>query len=139
MKLNKVKRKVLHLGRNNPKNQYMLVATQLESSLDLRVLVDTKLSMSQQRVLAAKAANGILSCIRQSTGDRSREAILPLYSALVKPHLECWVQCWPPQYKRDMDILERVQQRATKKLTGLELIFYDERLKELGLFSPEKA
>jgi len=59
-------------------HQYMLGATQLESSFaekDLEVQVDTKLTMSQQCVLAAKKANGILGCIRQSTASRSREVI----------------------------------------------------------------
>jgi len=60
----------------------MLGVTQLESSLAEKDLVDTRLNMSQQRALAAMAANATLGCIRQSTVSRSREGILPLYLSL---------------------------------------------------------
>ncbi|KAK4829139.1 hypothetical protein QYF61_002354 [Mycteria americana] len=108
MKFNKENWKVLHLGRKNPRHQYMLGATQLESSLaekDLGTLVATKFNISQQCALVAKKANSVLGTILKN--------------------------------KIYVDTLDRVQPRATK-MKGLERLSYEERLRELGLFSLEK-
>ncbi|KAK4831729.1 hypothetical protein QYF61_018859 [Mycteria americana] len=142
MKLKNGKCEVLHLQRNKPVHQCGLGANCLESSCaekGLGVLVHIKVTVSQQRALAGKKASSLLGCIRWSVASRSREAILPLYSAMVG-HIWSAVSSaeLPQEYKRKVGILDTVQQRAKRVIKELEHLLYKGRLRELGLFILKK-
>jgi len=89
--------------------------------------------------LVAKKANCILRCIKKSKVSRSKELILPLYSAMMKPNLEYYVRFWAVQFQKYRCLLERVQWRVTKMIRGLEHLPFEERLRNLGLFNLKKT
>ena len=142
MRFNKTKCKVLHLSWGTPRYVYRLGEELFESSPAKKVfgvLGDEKLNRNQQCGLEAQKANCILGCIKREVVSRVREMIVPLCSALVRPHLEYCTKVGSPQLKKDVELLEQVQKQITKVIRGLEHPSYEEKVGELGLFSLDKA
>ncbi|KAM3675662.1 triadin isoform 15-T15 [Ammospiza maritima maritima] len=140
MKFNNAKCEVLHLVWRSPKNSFRLGREWKETRAGETDLgpVHENLDMTQQCVLEVKKAVCILGCIKSSVASTSKEVILSLYSALVRPQLEYCVQDWEPEHKKDVDMLEQVQEGVIKLSPGLEHISYEDRLREMGQFSLEK-
>ena len=104
---------------------------------DLGVMVDRDLKASKPCVKAAATANRVLRMISRTIYNKSIDILRPLYKSLVRPHLEYCVQAWRPHYQKDIELLERVQRRATRMIEGYKTIPYEERLLLLGLTTLE--
>ena len=110
MRCNKSSCNTLHLSRGKPRYQYKPRNERIKSSpaeKERGVLSDRKLDMSQQCTSAAQKAHGILGYIKRSVASGEREVILPLCSALVRPH-QHHVLMWSPQCRRDIDLLKHI-------------------------------
>ena len=140
MQYNIDKCEVIHFGGKNKGADYYLNGVRLgkgEVQRDLGVLVHQSLKVGMQVQQAVKKANGMLAFITRGFQYRSKEVLLQLYRALVRPHLEYCVQFWSPNLRKDILVIEAVQRRFTRLIPGMAGLSYEERLKRLGLYSLE--
>ena len=86
---------------------------------------------------AGLKGNQVLRMFRRNITYKDKSLIVPLYKAIVRPHLEYCIQAWNPYLRKDVDMLEKIQRRATKLIPGLRYLTHDERLKECGLTTLE--
>lgn len=141
MPFNTDKCHVLHVGRANPKSNYVLCGeaiTERSVEKDLGVLVTNDLKFSKQCLAAESKAQKILGYVRRQFRYRNKQSVLALFNALVRPILEYGVQFWSPNLRRDVVRLEKVQARATKLIPEVRHMGYERRLEELNLFTLEQ-
>ena len=141
MAFNVKKCKVMHVGHGNPGYQYKMSNTVLETTAeerDLGVVMSATLKPKAQCAKAARTARTVLSQISRAFHFRDRHVFLKLYKQYVWPNLEFAVQAWSPWTAQDKEILEKVQQRAIKMISGLKAKEYADRLKELEMTSLEE-
>ena len=132
--------KCLHTGHGNLNVNYKMGDTVLGTTVkekDLGVTISADMKVSVQGGIAASKGNQILGLIRRNITYKGKKLIIPLYKAIVRPHLEYCIQAWRPYRKKDIDTLERIQRRATKMIPELRDLSYEERLKECGLTTLE--
>lgn len=132
---------VMHLGSKNPQCEYKMGNNILKISKqerDLGVTIDSSGKSTVQCKMAVKKANTVLGMIKRNIVFKSKDVIVKLYKALVRPKLEYCIQAWCPYLKKDIDILERVQKRATKMIEGYKNLCYEDRLSNTGLMKLEK-
>uniref|UniRef100_A0A4W3H3U0 Reverse transcriptase domain-containing protein n=1 Tax=Callorhinchus milii TaxID=7868 RepID=A0A4W3H3U0_CALMI len=140
MEFNVSKCEIIHLSSKNKRTDYFLEGEKSDSvsiQRDLGVLVHQSQKVSLQVQQATKKANGMLAFISKGLEYKSREVLLQLYRALVRPHLEYCVHVWSPYLKKDILALEGVQRRFTRLVPGMRGLTYEDRLNKLGLYSLE--
>ena len=104
---------------------------------DLGVTISANMKFSEQSGIAASNGNQILGLIRRKITNNDKKLIIPLYKAIVRPHLEYCIQTWRPYRKEDIDTLKCIQRRVTKIIPQLRYVSYEERLTECGLTTLE--
>ena len=104
---------------------------------DLGVTMNANMKVSEQCRIAASKGNQVLGMIRRNIAYQDKSLIVPVYKAVVGPHLEYCIQAWSPYLRKDIDMFEKIQRRATKLFPGMIDLRYEERLKERGLTTLE--
>jgi len=131
MLFNIEKCKVVHLGCNNPEADYVMDGSVLQcvsEQKDLGVIVSDDFKWEKQCCEAVKKANRILEMIKIKFTDRSQSTLIPLYKSLARPHLEYCCSVWNPHFRKDIELIEGVQRRATKLVQDVEHSHYSDRL-----------
>ena len=108
--------KYRHIGLGNMDEEYKMgdaVLGRTTQEKDLGVTISADMKVSEQCGIAASKGNQILGLIRRTLTYKEKQLIVPLYKAIVRPHLEYCIQAWRPYRKKDIDKLERIQRRAT--------------------------
>jgi len=132
---NTSKCKVMHIGRTNQKFQYSMGKQNLETVSDQRDLciqLTADLKPSKQCQKAYYKASKVLGMITRTFSYKGRDIMVRLCKSLVRPHLEFCISAWSPYYKKDKELLERVQHRFTRMFPGLRTLPHAHRLQLLG-------
>ena len=137
MEFHPKKCKVIHYGKRNEKKDYSLNKSpviHVTEEKDLGILMSEDLKWTSHVADAVKKANRMVGLIKHTFTYMNKEMFLVLYKTLVRPLMEYSPQVWSPNLMKDIDALEKVQQRATKMVPELHNLPYEERLKRLKLY-----
>jgi len=140
LRFNAAKCKSLHLGKNNQKHEYKLTENGVDIKIeqvceekDIGVIFDSELKFNKHITSSVNRANQKLGMIRRSFEYMDRDMFVTLYKSLIRPLLEYATVIWSPLFKKDIVAIENIQRRATKLISGIRELPYEERLINLGL------
>ena len=141
MNFNVEKCTVMHIGAHNRKSDYSMAEqrlTEVNQQRDLGILITDDLKWRNQVDASFKKSNRVLGFISRNFHYKDKDIMLPMYTSLVRPHLEFAIQFWSPHLRGDINKMERIQHRATKMIPELRFKTYPQRLEELKLISLER-
>ena len=140
MILNITKCKFMRIGRADTTEKYSMNTSSGKTDLvkvneekDLGILIDDDLKWTAHISQAAAKGNQLLGLIKRTFVHRDRHLMKVLITSVVRPHLEYGNTIWSPLYKKDIKALEKVQQRATRLVRGLEGMTYEDRLRTMEM------
>ena len=117
VKFNISKCMVMHYGANNKNKPLFINGQQLietESERDLGIIFSNNLKWKNQIINCVSKANQMMGMIRKTFTRLDPGLLRSLYLTFIRPFLEFAVPVWSPILKGDIDMLERVQHRATR-------------------------
>jgi ribonucleases P/MRP protein subunit RPP40 len=142
MFFNTQKYKVMHIGKTNRQFEYSMngidVISNTEIERDLGVIVSKVMKVFQHCSSVYGKANKMLGLIKRNIKHKKKDVMLILYKSIVRPHVEYCSSAWNPYYRKDVNLIERIQHRFTRLLPDLRNVPYLDRLKDLGLWSLEE-
>ena len=127
---------IIHVGKSNPQHEYNMNGAKLEMSTeekDVGTIVSNDLKPSKHCAQIAKKANGILGLICRGLSYRNKKTFIRIYTVFVRSILETDSPVWSPWNKADIALIESVQKRALRMVSGLKSSNYEDRLKELNM------
>ena len=140
MNFNTSKCAVMHVGHNNQHHEYNMGGTILHETTeekDLGVWIHKSLKVSKHCAEVTKKANRVLGMIKRNFIYKDKSTVLRLYKSLVRPHLDYCMQAWNPHLRKDINLIEKVQHRATKLIPGMKDLPYEKRLQLCNLMTLE--
>lgn len=145
LKLNPDKCKVMHIGKKDNRNDYVLKnsngntkLTETTEERDLGILVRSDLRPSSQCASAAAKASAVMGLVKRHFKNMDQEDFLIMYKTYIRPRMEYCIQVWSPHLAKDIQLLERVQRKSTKLVRGFQKLSYQDRLKRLDLTTLEE-
>ena len=144
MSFNTDKCKMLHLGKNNPQHVYYMkngenknILEKTRAEKDLGVVVDAELTFEDHMTGVVKRANRMAGLVMSTISFNDKKVLIPLYKAMIRPILEYGNAVWNPFLRKHINMIDTIQRRFTKRISGFGDKTYEERLRLLGLPSLE--